>query len=198
MWPWEHVAVAYLVYSLGARATGRSPPSAATAGVVAAFALVPDLVDKPLSWGLELFPSGYAVAHSAFVAFPAGAVAVVVARRFGRQELGVAAALGLWSHLAADVLAPVRSGGSPDVGRVLWPVVEGEPYAREYGLGRGLVYLRDLATDLQATAPGEAAVLYLLVPSLAVGVWLADGAPGAGWLGSLATALARRSPVTRR
>lgn len=198
MWPWEHVAVAYLCYSLGARATGRSPPAATTAAVVAAFALVPDLVDKPLSWGLELFPTGYSVAHSAFVALPAGVLAVAVARRYGRPELGVAAAVGHWTHLAGDIVAPVRSGGSPDVERVLWPAVEGEPYARELGLGRGVVYLRGLATDLQSAPTGETLVLYLLVPSLAVGVWLADGAPGTGWARSLAVAVARRSPVTRR
>ena len=70
MWPWEHVAFGYVLYSLGSHAIRREPPAEWTVFALGLGTLVPDLVDKPLSWSLGLFPTGYSVAHSALVAVP--------------------------------------------------------------------------------------------------------------------------------
>lgn len=173
MWPWEHAALGYLLWSLVSRgALGRPPGEAAVLGVFVGTQL-PDLIDKPLSWGLGVFPTGHGAAHSVFAA----TVVALVAWRVRRyREPALALALGYWSHLAGDALDPLRSGGRVAVDRLLWPVVQGEPYAREYGLARGLVYLREFAVALSAGEP--AVVVSLAAPAAALALWLVDGAPG--------------------
>ncbi|MFB6202703.1 MAG: metal-dependent hydrolase [Halorhabdus sp.] len=147
MWPWEHVAVGYLLYSLTARVLGRDPPSDSETALLLAGTQGPDLIDKPLAWGLEWFPSGFAVAHSAFVAFPVGVMTLLVGWRTDRRRVAGAFVVGYWSHLLADVLNPLRNGERPLVSRVLWPVTDVSPYETDYGLARGLVYIREFPRD---------------------------------------------------
>ena len=186
MWPWEHAAVGYLLYSLGLRALGRDPPSDREAVVLLVATQVPDLVDKPLSWVFGVFPTGYALGHSAFVAVPVGAAVLVASRARGRVRLGVALVVGYWAHLAADVLDPLRSGGSPTIDRVLWPVVSGTPYEEDLGAGRGVAYLTEFVGSLAAVDPLTLVGVYLLLPIITLVVWVRDGAPGTGPLRSLA------------
>ena len=164
MWPQEHAAVGYLLYSVGLRLLVATQ--------------VPDLVDKPLSWGLGVFPSGYAVGHSAFVAVPLGIAALVLGRRWGHTRMGVAVVLGYWSHLVADVISPIRSGDPALPARLLWPVVETAPYETDYGLRRGLVYIREFLASLPSVDPLDILLLYVLIPAVTVGIWVLDGAPG--------------------
>lgn len=192
MWPWEHLAVGYLLFSLGARVFGRDPPDDIEFAVLAIATQLPDLVDKPLSWGLGVFPTGHAVGHSAFVAVPLGIGILVVANRFGRLRTGVAFDVGYWSHLAADVLNPLRSGGAPIVSRVLWPVANNTGYETDYGLGRGIVYIERFLSELLVTDPVSVFLTYLLLPLATLGIWLADGAPGVGLLGRVTGAVRRR------
>jgi hypothetical protein len=110
MWPWEHLAAGYLLYSLGVRAFGRDPPSDGAAVALVIASLLPDLVDKALSWGLGWFPSGYAVGHSAFVAVPVGLGVLLAGYWFSRPRWGVAFVVGYWAHLLADVANPLRNG----------------------------------------------------------------------------------------
>jgi hypothetical protein len=70
MWPWEHVVVGYLAYSAVSHAVAGRAPSGRAAIAVAFAALLPDLVDKPLAWGLGVLPSGRSFAHSLVVAVP--------------------------------------------------------------------------------------------------------------------------------
>ena len=48
MWPWEHLTIGYLAYSLLSRLAWRRPPTVGTAITVAFGTQFPDLVDKPL------------------------------------------------------------------------------------------------------------------------------------------------------
>lgn len=186
MWPWEHVAFGYLAYSTGRRALGLGPPTDAAALALAVGAAFPDLVDKPLSWGLAVFPTGYAVAHSAFVAPAVVAAAVALGRRAGRPEAGAAFAVGHLSHLVGDVAYPAAMGEGLDLAPVLWPAVTLPAYETRRGLvGRFGHYL---ASYLHEVADGAgAAVVFPLALGLAVGaLWLADGAPGVRWLAARA------------
>jgi membrane-bound metal-dependent hydrolase YbcI (DUF457 family) len=178
MWPWEHAAVGYLAYSLGLRALGREPPSDASAVVLAVGTQLPDLVDKPLSWQFDVFPSGYAAGHSLFVAVPLGLLALAVGER--RDRLGVAAAfvVGYWSHLLADVVDPLRRGSSVLVGRVLWPVSRPSPYEQDYGISRGVVYIERFLAELQAMPLSAVLIVYLSLPLVTLVVWVLDGSPG--------------------
>lgn len=182
MWPWEHVAVAYLLYSLGTRLLGRDPPSDGAAVALVVASLLPDLVDKSLSWGLGWFPSGYAVAHSAFVAVPLGLGVLLVGYRRDRRWWSIAFTVGYWAHLAADVMNPLRNGNQIRPGRVLWPVSDAEPYQVDRGLGRGLTYLLDFLAELATMPLTDVVLLYLLLPVATAVLWMLDGMPGVALL----------------
>lgn len=143
-------------------------------------ALTPDLVDKPLSWGLELFPTGYAIGHSVFVALPVGVAVLGVGWRRGRADLAVPFVLGYWSHLLGDVGSGLLYGDGLSVSLVLWPVVRREPYGESLGLfGRSWHYLREFLGGLAATDRPVALLLAAAAPvALALALWLLDGAPG--------------------
>lgn len=179
MWPWGHAAFGYVLLSLGSRAAGRGPPGGLAAVVLLFATQLPDVVDKSLSWGLGLFPAGYSVAHSVFVAVPLGLAGLAVAVRRGRPEAGVAFAVGWWSHLAGDVAAAVASGYSTDVERVLWPVVTLPGYAVERGLfDRAGYYFAAFLRELSAGQQFTLLAVYFGPFLLAVCLWLVDGAPG--------------------
>lgn len=176
VWPWEHVAFGYLLYSPLLRVASLRGPDGRMVALLALGAIVPDLVDKTLSWGLGVFPTGYALGHSVFVALPVG---LVLLGRY-RSRLTTAFVAGYWSHLLGDVLDPLRSGAGVAPARTLWPVVVGEPYDESLGVSRGVVYLTEFLAELPATDLTSPAVVYLLLPGIAVLLWLADGAPGVG------------------
>jgi hypothetical protein len=191
MWPWEHAALGYLLYSLGRRALGHDPPDDDVTTVLAVATVLPDLVDKPLSWGLGLFPTGYAVAHSIFLAVPLAAAALGLGRKYERLSLGVAFVVGYWSHLLGDVVNPLRTGDPLDWTRVLWPVVEAQPYETNRGLDRGLLYLREFFGAIPTMDPLGILVLVGL-PLITAFVWLLDGAPGLAVPGRVLRAIRAR------
>lgn len=192
MWPWEHAAVGYLWYSLGRRALGLAPPRAVDFLALVVGTQFPDAVDKPLSWGLGLFPSGFAVAHSVLVAVPVGLLLFGLATLRGRPRMGVAFAVGYWSHLVGDVLNPLRLGEPPDVSRVLWPVSTQAPYEQDLGLDRGFEYLGEFVAGISTMSTESILLQVLALPAATVLVWLVDGAPG--WTAAARAVRARRRP----
>lgn len=187
MWPWEHAALGYLLYSLGWRATGRDPPTASETLLVVVASQLPDLIDKPLAWGLGWFPSGFAIAHAALLVGPLAAIGLWVARRSGHWRAGLAVVVGWGSHLVGDVASPLRAGDGLAVERVAWPVATIEPYETDYGLARGLVYLEALLEGATMGAGTIGLTVGLAATTLAV--WAIDGRPG---LGAIRAALDRR------
>jgi len=180
MWPWEHAAVGYIVYSLLSRSTTRTPPGDATALAVVFGTQFPDLVDKPLAWWLAVLPAGRSLAHSALVAFPLVTAALLFAAVLGRTELGVAFGIGYLTHLPADVLYPALVGEGPDFAFLLYPLVEREPYD-----GPPLVErVTELVGEFGAFLGTPRGAVYLLCELLLVGVAVAlgtlDGMPVLG------------------
>ena len=186
MWPWEHAAVGSLVYSLALRALGREPPGDREAVGLLVATQVPDLVDKPLSWVFGVFPTGYALGHSAFVALPVGTAVLVAGRARDRFRLAAPVVAGYWAHLAADVANPIRTGDGPLIERVLWPAVRGTPYEDDLGAGRGIAYLVEFVGSVAASDPATLLVGYALLPLVTLAVWVADGLPGIAPLRGLA------------
>ena len=128
MWPWEHLAVGYLAYSLYSRVVLGRRPTGPDAVVLAFATQLPDLVDKPLSWGFDVFTVGYGAAHSLLVVVPVLCVAgLLVARRRLPGRPVAAYAVGHLSHLAGDLVYPVLRGEPLPVGRLLWPVASFPP-----------------------------------------------------------------------
>jgi hypothetical protein len=178
MWPWEHLAVGYLCYSLAAHAFVGRAPRESSAVALAVGTQFPDLVDKPLAWTFAVLPAGHSLAHSLFVALPVSVFVVTAAWRLGHRQVGVAFAFGYLSHLPADVFYPVLLGGVANVGFLFWPVVptvEPQP-------GLGFVEMVRLlfaryVTELRSgrVAAYLAAEVGLLLSAFLV--WLWDGTP---------------------
>lgn len=178
MMPWGHAAFAYVLYSLGHRATTRDPPSGLAALVVLFGSQLPDLVDKPLSWGFHLFPQGYSVAHSVLVAVPAGLLVLAITIRKRRPEVGAAFLVGYWSHLAGDILVAIAEGHVSPFDRVLWPLVTLPPYGHPVSLFGRIHHV--LGTFLYSLTAGEQLTflaVYLTPFFFAFLLWLVDGAP---------------------
>ncbi|WP_135823748.1 metal-dependent hydrolase [Halorussus ruber] len=178
MWPWEHVAFGYLLVSLYSHVVRGKSPDGRLALAAGLGALFPDLVDKPLSWTFGVFPSGYAVAHSAYV-FPTFAVALWLVLRYrGAPSLAVAFVVGHFSHLVGDVVYPFLLGDELAVSAVLWPVVTRPASPTEAGLlARTLYYLREWLVRLWALELGPLLLFELALVGVVVAVWLYDGAP---------------------
>ena len=172
MWPWDHAAVGYLLLSAATRLGWRRPPTR-SAGVVAVVAAVlPDLIDKPLSWGLALLPSGRSLGHSLLFGLVLLALVGVVASATARRETFLGFSLGYLSHLAGDVAYPQ---GELRLDFLFWPVVP----SGTTGSGGGLSYLSELVAAFVAFLLSPGGLLYLAADlTLLVGaltVWFLDG-----------------------
>jgi hypothetical protein len=185
MWPWEHLAVGYLCYSLAVRLSGRGAPRPWPVVALAVGTQFPDLVDKPLAWTFGVLPSGHSLAHSLFAALPLAALAVTIGVVRKNERVGAAFALGYLSHLPGDVFYPVLVGGEPNYGFLLWPIVPAS--ASEASVGFAEMVRLLFGRYVERLARGE------LTPYLAVeagllasvfALWLADGLPPLNWLWS--------------
>ena len=158
-----HIGVGYLTYAVFRRLVRWSPPGTAVLFAVIVGALLPDLVDKPLAWGLGVLPEGRSLAHSLITMTVVIAVLLPVAVRYGRTKEGVAFSLGWFSHIAADAYTPVLAEGSTSH-FLFWPLAE-----RQIWSG-GLWVPPQYAYEVNWTLLGVAFL-----------VWLYEGAPGVAY-----------------
>lgn len=175
---------AYVFYSVHLRWRYRTRPEDWPVLALVFGSVFPDVVDKPLAWQFGLFESGYAAAHSVFVAVPISLVAVAVATRYGRPQMSAAFVTGYVLHLVGDVLPVSLSRSQPYLDPVLWPLAD--PHHTDHAaIGesfldgvRGLFdqYVAQLVT-MEITA-----VLALQLGSVTFGtaLWIFDGRPGVG------------------
>lgn len=179
MWPWEHLAFGYVLYSLLSRATlGRAPRAFETGAVVLA-TLMPDLIDKTLSWGFDVFAQGYALGHSLVFAVPTSLGVAAYAYRRDRPAVGVAFVVGYASHLVGDVFSPLRSGSGLAFERLLWPFVTFPAYETNRGfLGRFWYYVSRFLREADDPENLVAVAVYLSVFVAVGALWIRDGAPG--------------------
>lgn len=189
MWPWEHLAVGYLCYSLAVHLVASRSPGGWPVIAVAVGTQFPDLVDKPLAWSLGVLPSGHSLAHSLLVAIPVSVLVVALGWRldrdvdapsadFGRTRVGAAFAFGYLSHLPGDALYPALVGKELNVGFLFWPVVPAVESGGSVGLEtmvRALFgrYVSELAYPTLSPYLAVELCLFLLVFLL----WLYDGTP---------------------
>lgn len=177
MWPWEHLAVGYVGYSLWCRATGRTADRSG-AIAMALGTQFPDLVDKPLGWGTALLPTGTSLAHSALVALPFVAVVVMITHRLGRGADGEAFGVGYLLHLPADALYSLLLGGGIDAKFLLWPLIPAESSAATSVLRVTLNHFTVLPSIVASPVGLRFLVFELALLSAAAGLWLLDGRPG--------------------
>lgn len=178
MWPWDHLALGYVAYSLLRRATGRAPPSALAVGFVVVGSQLADLIDKPLGWVLHVLPSGASMAHSLLFAVPVCLLVVAWRARRGAPDQGLAFAVAYLLHLPADAYYPVVLGGQAKPYIVFWPVVPGQHSSPADASAYLLSLIGDFAGAL--TGPGGVylVALELAFVGSAVLLWYLDGLPG--------------------
>lgn len=178
MWPWEHLAVGYLAYSLWCRAVGRRGPQSDETLLLGFATQFPDLVDKPLGWSTTVLPDGTSLAHSLLVAVPLATLVLLVTRRYGRPGLGIAFALGYLLHLPADVVYPVLFGGQLNPEILLWPLIPSPPEPTVSLFGRTAELVALLLERLSTPAGFRYVVLEVLLLVTALVAWISDGVPG--------------------
>jgi len=172
MWPWGHLAVAYLLYTVITHRRFGRPPRAVPAIALAFGSQTPDLIDKPLAWNFGILPDGRTLAHSLFVVALLVPVVLLVADRLEGRAIGVAFLIGYCSHLLADVPPRVLSGEFAHAAYLLWPVVELPPEEPVAGILDAFLHYYELGT-YQWVQFGLFAV--------AVVAWYRDGMPGLEW-----------------
>ena len=176
MWPWTHIMVGYLAFSMASHTVTRRPPTGLETLLIVGAAPMPDLIDKPLAWQFQVFAGGYALGHSIFVALPVTGLFIMWTAREGRARSGLAFGSSYLLHLVGDVAT-----GGWAVRRILWPVVtSGRPHSSFVaGLRQNLEALATTSGTLNMT---PALVGQLLIVLATVGLWQADGRPGLGTL----------------
>ena len=183
MWPWGHLAFGYVLFSLVSRGWFDEPPRGSSVYVLAVATQLPDLVDKPLSWTFGVFPTGYSIGHSVFVAVPVATAVALAAWRWNRPDAGVAFAVGYGSHLVGDLLVGAVTGQEYVIERVLWPVATLPPYAVRLGaFERGLAYFTEFVVQLRTAEDPTLLLLYLGPFVAAFVIWVVDGMPGIPWI----------------
>ncbi|WP_135807133.1 metal-dependent hydrolase [Halorussus marinus] len=188
MWPWEHLAVGYLAYSLSCHLRGDGAPGGWPAVALAVGTQFPDLLDKPLSWSLGVVASGQSVAHSVLLAVPVSALAIGAATGVGRRRVGEGFAVGYLSHLPSDVFYPLVRGARPNVDAVLWPLASAPAGEANAGLLATARRLFDrYAGELLAGEPTPYLAVELGLLVGVVALWVYDGMPPVGALVANAT-----------
>jgi len=182
MWPWEHVAVGYLLYSGYVHLRYGESPGRLAALAVAFGALFPDLVDKPLSWAVAVLPSGVSVAHSVLTVAALSAVVLVLSGRLGHRDVGTAFCVAYAAHIPADALYQLVVGNPLRLEAYVWPLVVIEGGARSGFLDNVLYYVVSFLAFLM-TPRG---LLFLSLEVALLGttllVWVVDDCPGLGFL----------------
>ncbi|GCF12628.1 hypothetical protein Harman_05630 [Haloarcula mannanilytica] len=175
MWPWGHLAVAYLVYVVYTRLEPTRRQTAATLTALAVGSQFPDLIDKPFAWTFGVLPSGRSLAHSLFTLLVLAVVLHRLAVRYRRTDLSTAFTLGAFAHTLTD-MSPTAVAGlvGGDLTQVqwlrflVWPLQPPPPYATDTSF-----------VEQFASLSFEPYVLFQFgLFGLAVAVWLAHGAPG--------------------
>ncbi|MFT4946596.1 MAG: hypothetical protein ACI8TL_000832 [Natronomonas sp.] len=145
MWVWAHLVVGYIAYLFARPSAIRHGDRHAVLAALLA-SVLPDLIDKPLAWGVQLLPSGRSAAHSVFALVLVSGAVWVLARKHGRREAGIAFPIGYGSHLASDAVVPLYHGAYDELGYLLWPLSSAPEYDEPTSVLGALRELPELST----------------------------------------------------
>ncbi len=174
MWPWEHLAVGYLCYSVLIHVWSRRSPDGVPVIVLLVATQLPDLIDKPLAWWLGVLPSGTSLGHSLLFSV----TVLVLTWLFAGRRLAVPIGVGLLTHLLGDITYPLLIGRSASYSFLFWPFIEAAPVETLGLLFRTSRLFREFLEFL-TTSQGIAYIGFeLLVLGSALVLWLRDGRPG--------------------
>lgn len=168
MWPWEHLAIGYVVWSICVHYFRGRRPTNGEFWLVAFGTQFPDLVDKPLAWSVPVLPAGRSLAHSLVTATVLLGFAGLLARKRGQLSLVAAFGVAYVTHSVTDAIAPLLAGDYAYANYLLWPLLPLPPYDTSRSLLVELQYI-SLENFLSYRSLVALAVLIL---------WMYDGAPG--------------------
>lgn len=174
MWPWEHAAAGYLLYTVYLRARGNGTPEGTAAIALGLGTQFPDLIDKTLAWYLAILPSGRSLAHSLFTAIFVSALVLAYARRHDRTSVGAAFVGGYLAHLFGDGLHPFLAGNWAFLSFLGWPLLASPVYPGEHGILAHLLRFQLSSYRLALSA----------MTLIALVLWRQHGYPGLGVLRS--------------
>ncbi|WP_092735393.1 metal-dependent hydrolase [Halopenitus persicus] len=176
MWPWGHLAFAYLCLLLVSRISERVTQSVGVVVALVVGSQFPDLVDKPLAWSVTVLPSGRSLAHSLLTAAVVLYILSRLSARYDRQDLVASFGVGWVSHSLSDlgpgVIIGLLRGDMSQIQwttYLLWPVLESPPYPNDDSFA---VHFSELQMTPYVTAQ-------FLLLGLAVGLWFVSGAESA-------------------
>lgn len=176
MYPWGHLAVAYLLYSLYTRGRFRRPPRPELAVAVVFGSQLADLIDKPLAWWIGILPSGRSLAHS--LIFAAGLIVVVVAFGIALDRVETATAFGIahLTHLVADLPPRFFLGYPHGTEFLFWPFLSPRTFDYSMRIFESPRVVEWLVTPL--TDSTTYLVFQGVLFGLAFFLWYTDGSPG--------------------
>lgn len=176
MWPWGHFGVAYLFYSFYSHARFRRPPRPEPALAVIIGSLFADLIDKPLAWWLDVFPTGRDFGHSLLFVVGLVILVYIAAAIFDRIEPATAFVIAHLSHLFTDLPRRAFLGYPFGTEFLLWPVLSHHTFQYSKRL-----FEPPAIVELIVTPFVDSILLFMLNIVLfvvALGVWYIDGCPG--------------------
>lgn len=180
MWPWGHLAVAYLALRSMHMARGGLRPSAHEVWPLILGALLPDLVDKTFSWTIPLLDSGRSLTHSFLTILLVGLLLHWLVKTPAQRTRVSAFYIGWISHPIADAIPGLLYGEVQAIFFWNWPFGPHPIYTTDPSY---IAHFSDLGRDLVLLSQGQfGAVGFLayeiLLVALTMVVWVHDGMPG--------------------
>ncbi|MGQ4557343.1 metal-dependent hydrolase [Halobellus sp. GM3] len=181
MWPWGHLAVGYLCYSVFTRWRFRQPPQHRPALVLAVATQLPDLIDKPLAYWSQIIPSGRSLAHSLLIVVPLWILVWRISTRYDARRIGTAFFVGYLTHLLGDSYGALLTSQFDRASFLLWPILPAPEYTTT-SFGQHWIQLltRVRTITVQGFLSGDLPMVAyqgLLAGFVAV-LWVIDGTPG--------------------
>lgn len=122
MLPWGHAAFGYLSYTLYSRWRIGYRPIGLAVLALGLGTQFPDLIDKPLTWTVQLLPYGRSLTHSLLTFTVIVSTLRILTKYPDQRTLVNAFAIGYFSHLVADSVYPVLTQNYAGLGYWLWPL----------------------------------------------------------------------------
>lgn len=189
MWPWGHLAVAYLLFVGYTEIRTDATQTAATVGAVVLGSQLPDLVDKTFAWAVPILPSGRSLGHSLVVVTICLLVLAWLVPRAYRKTVP-AFGIGMVSHAIVDLglgtVTGVLAGDFTELQwttYLVWPLLAPPPYPND----------ESFSHHVQQLYAGPFQPFSVALFGLAVAVWIHSGAPGTAKLRQLSVRIVART-----
>lgn len=183
MWPWGHLAIGYLLYTVYCGVVRGQVPRGWPVVVLAIGTQFPDFVDKPLAYWFGVLPGGRTLTHSLVVYVPTGIVLVTLSWYYGRAESGIGFSIGWGAHLVGDALNSLLQGSYGQLSFLLWPLRPAPDYAApnfRFHARQLLSSLDSLDVDRLLTPAEDIFVLQIWLATFVFLIWVLHGMPPLG------------------